>query len=68
MTEKQQLIQKMLEMQRRFIAYEHQHGVTPQQYHDDFAGLELENHRREFDELGDRVINLARAEKGSVRD
>ncbi len=68
MTEKQQLIRRMLEMQRKFIAYEHQRGITPRQYHDDFRGQELENHRREFDELADRVVNLAHAEIGSVRD
>ena len=41
MSEKQEIIKQMLEMQKQFIAYEQQNGVDPGDYFNPAAGHEL---------------------------
>ena len=64
--EKQELISKMLEMQKQFIAYEHQHGVSGKDYWASTEGL-LANYRQEYANMANRVVDLAHAVVGSVR-
>ncbi len=67
MQEKQELIRKMLEMQQKFIAIEHQKGVTLKDYYvgdDDF----LRNYRHEYATMANRVVDLAHEIKGSKRE
>ena len=45
--EKQELIDKMLEMQKQFIDHEHAHGVTGKDYWASEDGL-LANYRQEY--------------------
>lgn len=65
--ERRELIDKMLEMQKEFIAYEHQHGVTGKDYWASDEGL-LADYRQEYAEIATRVVDLAHAIVGSSRN
>ncbi|MGD8498234.1 MAG: hypothetical protein PVG82_04970 [Chromatiales bacterium] len=67
MSEKQELIKKMLEMQKRFIEYEHANGVAPVDYFAPEGGHELDGFRQEYRDMAMRVVELAHEEKGSRR-
>jgi hypothetical protein len=67
MSEKQELIKKMLEMQKRFIEYEHANGVAPVDYFAPGGGHELDGFRQEYRDMAMRVVELAHEEKGSRR-
>lgn len=69
MSDKQKLIQELLEMQKKFIEYEHKNGVDAVDYFTDNAGPkhELNQFRQKFAEISTKVIELAHAEKGSMR-
>ena len=68
MSEKQELIKKMIEMQKKFIEYEHQHGgVAQADYFTPESGHPLENYKEEYNKLANRLVDLAHQEKGSKR-
>jgi hypothetical protein len=64
--EKQELISKMLEMQKQFIDYEHEHGISGKDYWASKDGL-LVNYRQEYMDMANRVVDLAHAIVGSAR-
>ena len=64
--EKQELIEKMLEMQKQFIEHEHQHGVTGKDYWASKDGL-LADYRQEYMDMANRVVDLAHEIVGSTR-
>lgn len=64
--EKQDLIQKMLEMQKQFIEYEHAHGISGKDYWASKEGL-LVDYRQEYMDMANRVIDLAHQIVGSSR-
>jgi len=64
--EKQELINKMLEMQKQFIDYEHQHGISGKDYWASKDGL-LADYRQEYMGMANRVVDLAHVIVGSVR-
>ena len=64
-TEKQALIDKMLAMQQRFIAYEHQHGVGGKDYWG--TGGALADYPQEYMDMANRVVDLAHQIVGSSR-
>ncbi|QGU31948.1 hypothetical protein [Thermochromatium tepidum] len=64
--EKQDLINKMLEMQKQFIEYEHQHGVSGKDYWASSEGM-LANYRKEYMDIANRVVDLAHQIVGSSR-
>jgi hypothetical protein len=64
--EKQELIDKMLEMQKQFIDYEHEHGVTGKDYWAAQDGL-LVNYRQEYMDMANRVVDIAHEIVGSSR-
>ncbi len=64
--EKQDLINEMLEMQKQFIEYEHQNGVTGKDYWASTEGL-LANYRQEYMDKANRVVDLAHEIVGSAR-
>jgi hypothetical protein len=65
--EKQDLIDKMLEMQKQFIDYEHEHGVTGKDYWAATEGL-LVNYRQEYLDMANRVVDIAHEIVGSSRN
>ncbi len=65
MSEKQEMIKKMIEMQKKFIAYEHEHGVTQEEYYTAPEGHELAGYRQEYRDLSMKLIDIAHKEKGS---
>lgn len=67
MSEKAKLISKMLEMQKKFIAYELENGVSMADYYAAKEGHPLHNYREEYAELAAKVNALAHKEKGSKR-
>jgi hypothetical protein len=64
--EKQELIDKMLDMQKQFIEYEHQNGVSGKDYWASQEGL-LADYRQEYLEMANRVVDLAHEIVGSSR-
>jgi len=66
--EKNELINKMLEMQKKFVDFEHSHGVSGKDYYAPESGSPLDGYRQEYAEMADRVVNLAHQIKGSHRD
>ena len=64
--EKQELIDKMLEMQKQFIEHEHEHGVSGKDYWASTDGL-LADYRQEYLDMANRVVDLAHRIVGSSR-
>ncbi len=64
--EKQDLIDKMLEMQKQFIDYERQNGISGKDYWASTEGL-LVDYRQDYREMSNRVIDLAHEIVGSAR-
>ena len=67
MSEKAKLIQEMLAMQKKFMAFEHEHGVKAADYYAAQEGHELYQYREKYAELADKVNALAHEDKGSTR-
>ena len=67
MSEKQEMIKQMLEMQRKFIEYEHKQGVTMEEYFTPTDDSQLKGYRQDYRDLAMKVVDAAHAEKGSHR-
>jgi hypothetical protein len=67
MSEKQEIIKQMMELQRKFIALEQSGKFSAEEYYDSEGDSELAKHKREFDELAIKLVDLAHEEKGSHR-
>ncbi len=67
MTEKQEIIKQMMDLQHRFIELEQRGEFSTEEYYDFEGDTELARHKRSFDELATRLVDLAHAEKGSKR-
>jgi hypothetical protein len=65
--EKQDLIDKMLVMQKQFIEYEHENGVSGKDYWASSDGL-LANYRQEYLDMANRVVDIAHEIVGSSRN
>jgi hypothetical protein len=65
--EKQELIDKMLVMQKQFIDYEHQHGVSGKDYWASKEGL-LVDYRQQYMDMANRVVDIAHEIVGSSRN
>jgi hypothetical protein len=66
MKEKNELIQKMLEMQRQFVDFEHKNGISGKDYYYSQDGL-LKDYREEYRNMAMRVVDIAHQIVGSVR-
>jgi hypothetical protein len=64
--EKQELIDKMLGMQKQFIDFEHEHGISGKDYWASQDGL-LANYRQEYSDMANRVVDIAHEIVGSSR-
>ena len=67
MSSKTDKIKEMLEMQKKFTAKEQASGVSQKEYFTPEAGSELDGYRQKFEELAREVVDMAHAEKGSIR-
>ncbi len=67
MSNKQEIIKQMLEMQRRFIEIEQNGEFSIEDYYDSEGDSELAQFKRSYDELATQLVDLAHAEKGSHR-
>jgi hypothetical protein len=67
MSEKQELITKMLEMQKKFMDYEHKNGVEMEDYFAAEEGHLLKGFRQEYRDLAMKLVDMAHAEKSSHR-
>ena len=67
MSEKQDIIKRMLELQKKFIAFEQENGLDGFDYYSPDSGHTLSGYRQEYAELATKVIDLAHAEAGSSR-
>ena len=67
MSEKQEIIKKMMDLQHKFIDLEHRGEFSTEEYYDSEGDTELARHKRNFEELATKLVDLAHAEKGSKR-
>ena len=67
MSEKQELIKKMLEMQKKFMDFEHKKGVEMEDYFSAEEGHVLKGFRQEYMDMANKLVDMAHAEKGSQR-
>ena len=64
---KQEKIQRMLEMQKKFIALDRANGVEASEYFAPSDDSEISGFREEFRDLAMDVVDLAHKEKGSKK-
>ncbi len=67
MSEKQEIIQQMMDLQHKFIELEKRGEFSAEEYYDSEGDNELAQHKRSFEELATRLVDLAHEEKGSQR-
>ncbi len=67
MSDKQEMIKRMLELQKMFIEYEHTHGLDPEDYFAPKPDHPLANYRAEYAELATKVVDAAHEQVGSHR-
>jgi len=67
MSSKTELIKEMMEMQKKFTSYEHANGVDPKDYYAPEAGHELDGYRQKYQDLANKVVDMAHTEAGSER-
>lgn len=67
MSEKQKIIERIMELQSKFIELEQRGEFSTQDYYDSEGDSELARYKREHEELATKLVDLAHAEKGSRR-
>ena len=67
MSEKQEIIKQMMELQREFIELEQNGDFSAAQYYDNEGDSALAVNKRKHEELANKLVDLAHAEKGSHR-
>lgn len=67
MSDKAAKIQKLIEMQKKFISHEQANGVTMKEYFTPEAGSPLDGYRQEYRDLAMELVDIAHEEKGSHR-
>lgn len=65
MSDKAETIKKMIEMQKKFMDYEHQNGVDPKDYFAPESGHTLDGYRQEYRDAAMSVVDMAHKEVGS---
>lgn len=64
--EKNKLIEEMLEMQKQFIAYEQENGISGKDYYYSQEGL-LADYREKYNDMAVRLVDLSHEIVGSTR-
>ena len=67
MSEKQKIIERIMELQAKFIELEQAGKFSAEQYYDSEGDSELARYKKEHEELATRLVDLAHEEKGSHR-
>ena len=67
MTEKQKIIQEMLEMQKKFIAREQSQGIDLEEYYVGEDDELLQDYQEKYAALANQLVDMAHTEKGSHR-
>ncbi|MCP4488645.1 MAG: hypothetical protein GY820_15225 [Gammaproteobacteria bacterium] len=67
MTDKKAKIAELIELQKKFIAYEHENGVDMKDYFAPEAGHLLDGYKESFVQKAMELVDMAHAEKGSSR-
>jgi len=67
MSSKAELIKEMMEMQKKFISHEQDHGIDPQEYFAPQAGSDLDGYRQKYRDIAMKVVDMAHEEVGSER-
>ena len=67
MGEKQDIIKKLIDMQKVFIKYEQDNGVAMKDYFIAEEGHPLQGYRQEYMDLANKLVDIAHEEKGSHR-
>lgn len=65
MSEKQEMIKRMLELQHKFVQYDHEKGVGMEEYFTPSDDSPIKDYRQEYRDLAMKVVELAHKEKGS---
>lgn len=64
---KQEKIQELIAMQKKFIEYEHANGLDPQDYYAPDSGHELDGYKEKYRDIAMEVMQAAHDEVGSSR-
>jgi hypothetical protein len=67
MSDRMQKIQELIDMQKKFIAYERENGVNFKDYFTPEAGHELDGYRQTYMDKAMELVDLAHEDKGSHR-
>ncbi len=67
MSDKAAKIQELIEMQKKFIAYEQENGVNFKDYFTPEAGHPLDGYRQSYMDKAMELVDMAHEEKGSHR-
>lgn len=67
MSDRQAMIKELLEMQRKFIAYEHENGVEMKDYFTPESGHLLDGYRQKYNDLAVKLVDVAHEKVGSHR-
>jgi hypothetical protein len=67
MSTKQEKIQALIAMQKKFIEYEHKNGLDPQDYFAPESGHELDGYKEKHQDMALEVMQAAHEEIGSKR-
>lgn len=65
MSDRQALIKELLELQRKFIEYDQEHGVTPEEYFVPPEDHPLHGFRQRYNELAMKLVEQAHQDVGS---
>ncbi|MEN8129878.1 MAG: hypothetical protein ABFS45_06725 [Pseudomonadota bacterium] len=67
MSDRQEMIKKLLEMQKMFIEREHKGGVSMEEYFTPSDDSPLKGYRQEYRDLAMKLVDVAHEDKGSHR-
>jgi len=67
MTDKKAKIAELIAMQKKFIAYEQEHGIDMKDYFAPESGHMLDGYKEAYVEKAMELVDIAHAEKGSRR-
>ncbi|MCB1757132.1 MAG: hypothetical protein KDJ38_16540 [Gammaproteobacteria bacterium] len=67
MSDRVAIAKKLIEMQKKFIAYEQANGLDPKDYYTPAEGHELHGYTESYNAEAMKLLELAHSEKGSRR-